>query len=504
MIHEESDVIVVAAGMSGLCAAIAAAERGATVTIYEKGTTYGGAASMGMGFFAAGSHIQRANQIDITAETAFQKFMEYTHWRVDARLVKKLFDQSASTITWMESMGVEFLGAYKYFQKSEATWHIVKVPGSNKPTPKSASYMASTLLSRAQELGVQIQFSTPVYEIKRSKTRVTGIRAKREDGTEIDADSDAVIVCTGGFGDNPEMIHKYLGYTHGENLFSFRIPGLTGDGIKMVWAIGGGHSSVNIEMTYDSPELLRVYATLSETMRQPNLFVNLDGKRFINEEIVMNTTFAGNAISIQKGGCAFSIITDEIVDFYRKNGFDYVSVQRGILGVDLWDAQLNAYLNGPKRNITDTGFVSNGSGGQKTFFVANSLNELAAQTGINSKALLKTVNEYNQACASYDRLFHKNPRFLHPIQGKQFFAAKFYPSGYGSLGGIKINDNLEVLTDAGDKIPGLYSAGTDACSIFGDSYDFYFPGSTMGFAINSGRLAGYNAVAYLDSDEFVE
>jgi fumarate reductase flavoprotein subunit len=70
------------------------------------------------------------------------------------------------------------------------------------------------------------------------------------------------------------------------------------------------------------------------------------------------------------------------------------------------------------------------------------------------------------------------------------------------LGGVAVNDLLEVLTPAGDKIPGLYACGTDACGIFGDSYCFYLPGNTMGFAVNSGRMAGVNAVDYIDSEEF--
>ena len=70
------------------------------------------------------------------------------------------------------------------------------------------------------------------------------------------------------------------------------------------------------------------------------------------------------------------------------------------------------------------------------------------------------------------------------------------PSAYGTLGGIKINEHTEVLDKQWRPIRGLYAAGTDACSIYGDSYVFILPGNTMGFAINSGRIAGENAAAY--------
>ncbi|NLK89473.1 MAG: FAD-binding protein, partial [Clostridiaceae bacterium] len=86
---------------------------------------------------------------------------------------------------------------------------------------------------------------------------------------------------------------------------------------------------------------------------------------------------------------------------------------------------------------------------------------------------------------------------LKPLKGPRFYAIAFYPGAYGSLGGIKINYKTEVLDEEWNKIPGLYAAGTDANTIFGDSYVFILPGNTMGFALNSGRMAGENAVEYL-------
>ena len=82
---------------------------------------------------------------------------------------------------------------------------------------------------------------------------------------------------------------------------------------------------------------------------------------------------------------------------------------------------------------------------------------------------------------------------LRPIKTPKFYAGRFLPGAYGSVGGIKINHRTEVLDKRWKVIPGLFAAGTDACSIYGDSYVFILPGNTMGFAINSGRIAGENA-----------
>ncbi|HEY9595920.1 MAG TPA: FAD-dependent oxidoreductase [Spirochaetia bacterium] len=502
----EADVVVVAAGASGITAAVAAAEKDASVIVFEKGSTTGGAASMGMGFFAVESKHQKAQMVDLTIEEAFRVFMEYNHWQVDARLVRKYFAQSASTVEWIEGMGVEFLGAYKYFEKSYPTWHIVKAPGANRPSERAASNIYKALTDRAGELGVKIRFQTAVKKILTDpKTRrVVGVLAQDATGNEITCECDALIVCTGGFGDNPPMIKEHLGFEWGKDLFSFRIPGLVGDGLKMMWEIGGGRTPVNMEMTYNSPGVTDIFKTLSETMRQPNLLVNLDGKRFMNEVVMQNTTFTGNAIAHQRDRKAFSIITDEILDDYRKKGLDFITVHHNIKTVEKWDSELQTYLSGGTAEASGLSDLHAGEQAEKILFVADTVEDLCRQTGIDAKGLAATIEQYNVGAGGRDGEFDKHPRYMRAIRGKRFYAAAHRPCGYGTLGGIKTNDNLQVLTEDGRVIPGLYSAGTDACNIFSDSYCFIMPGNTMGWAINSGRMAGYNAVAYIDSDEFVE
>jgi len=75
------------------------------------------------------------------------------------------------------------------------------------------------------------------------------------------------------------------------------------------------------------------------------------------------------------------------------------------------------------------------------------------------------------------------------------------PGGYGTVGGIHINENCEVLDTEMDPIPGLYAAGADACNIYDDSYMFLLPGNSMGFAVNTGRIAGMQAVEYIDDED---
>ncbi len=499
----EADVIIIGGGASGITADVASAEKGASVIVLEKGSTTGGAANMGMGIFAVESKYQKAQLVDFTKEDAFNMLMNYTHWRVDARLVRRYIEQSSNTIEWMESLGVEFLGAYKYFEKSTQTWHIVKTKGSNSPAERSASNMFRALTERAEELGVEILYNTKATNILSENDYVTCVELIGADGEKATAECNAVIVATGGFGDNPKMIHDILGYEWGKDLHSFRIPGVQGEGLRMLWEAGAGKTESTMELTFTTPGITDVFKTLSETMRQPNLMVNLDGKRFYNEELINNTVYTGNAISLQRERMAFTIIDDSILDCYRKTGLDYVTIHHNIKNVDKWDKELHTYLSGGESEATGLSELHNEEQKhQVNIYESDTVEELCEKTGINFDNLKKTIDEYNLGCSTSDELFFKKSKYMKPFNGGKLYAARHYPAGYGSLGGVKTNDNMEVLNNSGIKILGLYACGTDACNIYGDSYCFFLPGNTMSFAVNSGRIAGYSAVDYMDSDEF--
>jgi fumarate reductase flavoprotein subunit len=477
----EADVIVIAGGAAGLSAAIAAVERGAKVILFEKGATTGGTGNMGMGPLGIESRLQRLKQMGPTKDEAFRIFMDYTHWRVDAQLVRAYLNKAATTIDWLEKLGVEFVEPTTYFPGGNYTWHLVK-PAAGQPGPMAAGAMMKTLTDRAKEMGVRILLQTPAKKILKERNRIVGVIAEDRSGEPVQANARTVIIATGGFGNNIEMIKKYTGYDWGKDLASFRIPGVDGDGIRMAWETGAAPTEMSMELIYMMSG--EFDPALGETFRQPHLMVNLLGERFMNEEIMPNTTFTGNAIARQKNRTAFLIFDKTIKEHMETVGFDQVSVVFPFTKADNFDTLLQGHL--------DKGF--------KEVFIADSLEELAAKTGIDPDGLKRTVEQYNGFCEKgHDAIFNKRYDLLRPIKTPKFYAGRFLPGAYGSLGGIKINHRTEVLTKDWKKIPGLYAAGTDACSIYGDSYVFILPGNTMGFAINSGRIAGENAAEYAKS-----
>lgn len=483
MTKYETQIVVIAAGPSGLSAAVQAAEDGSKVIVLEKSSTFGGAANMGMGPLGIGTRYQKQQMIEISVEKAFHMFMEYTHYNVDARLVKRYFELSAETIEWLEEMGVEFEGAFRYFPKSEATWHIVKT--DEGIGPRAASFMNKALYKKAIKLGVKIMLETPAKKIIKEDNKVIGVLATDKDGNEIEIACKAAIICTGGAGCNKEFIKEETGYHHGIDMFNFAIPGVMGDGLKMAWEAGAEHLPVRIEQAASIEGVDDLPGSVGNVMGQPNLLVNLQGKRVMNEEYMQNTTFLSNVVSHQKNRVGISIIDSSIAKYYMKNGVDNVSLVRP-------DADVSDFIDAMKMAQDNK---------NEGLFVADSIEELAQKTGIDVDNLVDTVEEYNDFCDSVDEEFYKEKRYLRPLVKPPYYAARIRPGGYGTVGGIRINENCEACDKDFAPVKGLYAAGADACNIYDDCYMFLLPGNSMGFAVNSGRIAGMSAAQFVEDED---
>ncbi len=487
----QSDVIVVAAGLSGLAASIAAAENGASVITFEKSSTTGGAANMGMGPLGVGSRIQKEHMIALTPGEAFRKHMYFTHYRVDARMVRDYYFKSGDTIDWLMDMGVEFVGVQRAFSAPEATraysdgeftWHVVKPEDGGMPGPRCATAMTKKMTERAKDLGVEFRFETPVKKIIMEDGAAVGVIAVDKNGEEIEARAKSVIICTGGFGDNPEMIKEQTEFEYGNTIYNFAIPGMKGEGIKMAWEAGAGKEPCIMELMYQLPDNMNHFI-LDGAFRQPCLWVNRNGQRFMPEDQIANTTFTGNAIAAQPGKVAYSIFDSKLLKKYKKKGPDIVSHVHPHDLFDHFDEQW-------ERDLAD---------GYEPIVQADTIEELAEKAGIDVEGLVNQIEEYNEMCENgYDEIFEKDRAYMQPIEKAPFYLCRENVGAYGSLGGVKINHKTQVLTQDAKVIPGLYCAGTDACNIFGDSYPFILSGNTMGFCLNSGRIAGENASA---SDE---
>ena len=483
MADYSTQICIVGGGPTGLAAAVQAAEDGAEVLVIEKAAAVGGAANMGMGPLGIGTKYQRRDMQDITVEKAFDMIMTYTHYMVDARVVKRYFEQSAETIEWLEDKGVEFEGAFRYFPQAEPTWHIVKT--DQGIGPRAASFMNKALYETAQELGVKFLLETPAKKLIKEDGAVTGVIAVDKSGKENTIEAKAVIVCTGGAGGNPEFIKKETGWDFGKNMFNFAIPGIVGDGLKMMWEAGVDKLPVRIEQAANFEGIDELPQAIPNVMLQPNLLVNMHGKRFMNEGYMQNATFLSNAVGQQKDAVGFSIVDSSIVKYYIRNGVDNVSLVRP-------DPDVSGFMDGIKQAVET---------GNEGIIVADTIEELAEKAGIDVDNLMDTVDEYNDYCDSVDEEFFKEKRYLRPITKAPFYCAKVRPGGYGTVGGVRINENCECCDSEFEPIEGLYAAGADACNFYNDSYMFLLPGNSMGWSVNSGRIAGMEAAEFVADDD---
>jgi len=513
----KTDVVVISAGTAGLPAAITAAEGGAKVIILEKPGHTGGTANRGNMLFAVESKMQKAQPDYMTKEEAFKTHMEWTHWRVDPRLVSAFINKSGSTIDWLQEEGVEFQAmrmgpppgsgtAVSGFGPSQTAPVVsysdklasctIGVKGVHTGGPRdigSASAMAKALTSRAKELGIQFLMKTAANKIVKKGKVVTGVIAKNENGEEIRISAKAVIIATGGIGGSKELVKEYLGFEEGKNHFALQKIGLTGDGIRMAWEAGAAHTPIMVGATHNLPPPCGTSFAFSFTMRPANLMVNILGERFSSDDM-MNAYgvsaihgTAANVLAQQPGKVAFMIYDENLKKYYEEQAKKMsmrfprpasTSFQHEDLDDNIKEAQAMGY---------------------KALFMASSLKDLSKQTGINYEGLKKTLDEYNAMCAvGKDEVFYKSPEYLKPIKGPKFYAGKIMTGDYGTAGGIKTNYKMEVLTTEFEVIPGLYAAGNDANNLYDHSYTA-LAGNYIGFAVNSGRMAAESALDYINT-----
>lgn len=464
-----ADAVVIGAGASGLCAALTLAEGGAGVIVLEKMPFPGGTSNFAEGLFAAESHLQRREKIGLTKDQAFLRHMENTHWRANARLVRAFINKSAATIEWLEARGVEFTGVATVFPDGPRTWHIIKGLGAGLVKP---------IVERAMATGkVTMMLQTPAEKLVLDEGRVVGVVAKDKEGHPIEVQAKAVVIASGGYANNADMMEKYV---HNGKYAVPAIPlSQVGGPIQMAWDVGAAPAGVGVIMAICGITGEKIDSQLLAAAAQPALWVNQNGERFCDESIFYNFPFAANAVANQPGGVAYCIFDESLKQQW---------VQKGI------DTALGQYVPVDTRLDQLDRHITAGAKAGKAF-VGESMADLARQINMAPDGLQFTVDEYNRYCdAGYDALFVKDRRLLHALKTPRFYAIKLTLQTLTTLGGIKIDHNTQVLGNNNEIIPGLFASGNCAGGLYGDSYELETSGGALGFAVNSGRIAGENAL----------
>ncbi len=485
------DVVVIGAGTSGTGAALAASEKGAKVMVLEKTGKVGGMGTTGLGLFATESSLQEEAGVTVTSQEMFEYLENYNHYRSNGALVKAIIDKSGDTIDWLMDNGIGLhmgLGVnQKLHADSPKTYHMWD--NSNEDFP--------ALYERLQEeYDLELRLNTRGMElIQDSNGSVVGIIAEKEDGSKLTVHADAVILSTGGFGSDLEMMQDLTEI----NEFNYFGIGNKGDGVKMAWAAGadklGDHVlQIHLGDLAGSKTIYDRYGdnAVAQVKDAPLLWVNKEGTRFVNEGVCYDNVLWGNA-TYSVGGEYLAIVDQASVDKFIEEGINMTGAYQ-MNGSGLMCPQ-----GGNDINITIPPLPSL----QEDFetlieqgiaFKGDTVEELAAASGMNPEKLQNTLDMYNEAVETgIDNHFYKDREYLqYSVEAGPYYAIRVRGSVYGSIGGVRINEDIQALDESGYPIPGLYAAG----AVAGGMYDNSYPdveGVTMAFAMNSGRIAGENA-----------
>lgn len=476
----DTDIVVVGVGGAGVSAAVAAAESGARVIALEKQDIPGGSSNFAEGLFAVNTDQQRKEFIDLSAEEAFQYAMHFNRQeRINTKLVRLYLKESTNTIKWLEKNGVEF-EVFRMSSHEPKVWHLVK----DKGNAHHGAALVQTMTEKAESLGVKIMYNTPATKLIQENGKIKGVEGVDSRGNKVIVNAKAVILATGGFPDSKEKIAEWTKFDP-EKVFPSVPLNKTGDGISMAIEAGAdtGNFTLMLHPGTQGPGM-RPLGSLMAMSWEPNLWVNKYGERFTDETIVHNFSVAGNAIEGQRDSFIWAIFDEKGIKYVEEKG-----VETGIGVLVPVTTKLTDIRDEIKSAL---------AAGNTSIAEGSTIEELAKKINVEPKVLRATVDKYNAVKEkNYDEDFVRDPSSIKPITKGKFYALRVQPFFFVSLGGVKINENMEA-TDKNDKaIKGLYVTGCDAAGLYSDTYTLWTSGSAYSFAATSGRLAGTHAAEFI-------
>lgn len=436
----DTEVVVVGAGAAGLSAALEAANNGAKVILVEKlAMTGGSTARSGGKVQAAGTDIQKSHGVEDNADLYYNHLMSVGENKVDPVKIRLIADNSLKDFNWLVENGVEFSKNIEQLHEKyrPIRGHYVSVQDGKVEQDGHGWAITQPLEKAAKEKGVEILLETPAKKlIVNNNGTVTGIECEDSQGNKIVINAKAVILATGGYDFNKELLEEYAPLV--KPVYSTVAPGNVGDGLIMARDAGAKIQS--------GGGAVLLYLDLAARVGEVGgLYVDTTGSRFVDETDFWFTR------------------TKKLMD-RNQTGMFYITDTKGKL--DSFDA------------LVKDGKMVEGS----------TIEELAGKLGMTE--LVSTVERYNQlAIKGVDEDFNKNPEYMKTVEEGPFYAVAFAPITSGTFGGPVTNEKGQVIAEKGGIINGLYAAGEVAN---GDLFYQEYPGSgsSISTCVGMGRIAG--------------
>ena len=490
----DADVVVVGAGGAGMTAAITAAAEGKSVVILESQPMVGGNSVRATGGMNAGDTVyQDENEfgesagVEKTLKTAAEKYADnatitalaktvseqWAAYQADPKgyfdsvelmeldtmiggkglnnpeLVETLCSNSADAIDWLDEHGITLHSVSSFGGASVKRIHR-PVDGDGK-TVSVGSYMIPLLQENCDKAGVQTLLNTTATEILTDANgAAVGVKATGASGETVTVNAKAVVLATGGFGANLDMVTKYKPELKG--FMTTNAAGAQGQGIEMATAIGA--DTVDMDQIQIHPTVeANTAALITEGLRGDGaVLINAEGKRFIDE---VGTRDVVSAAEIAQTGSYSWLVVDQAM-------VDASSVIQGYI----------------KKGYTVTG---------------ETYEELGKAMGVDEAAFAETMKTWNGYVEAKNDPDFGRTSFANPLDTAPYYAIKVTAGVHHTMGGLTINTNTEVLKEDGTVIPGLFAAGEVTGGVHGANR---LGGNAVADFTVFGRIAGKAASDY--------
>ena len=490
----DADVVVVGAGGAGMTAAITAAAEGKSVVILESQSMVGGNSVRATGGMNAGKTVyQDENEfgesagVEKTLKTAAEKYADNEtitalaktvseQWAAyqanptgyfdsvelmeldtmiggkginDPELVETLCANSADAIDWLDEHGITLHNVSSFGGASVKRIH--RPVNAEGKTVSVGSYMIPLLEENCEKAGVKMMLDTTATEILTDANgAAVGVKATGASGETVTVNAKAVVLATGGFGANLDMVVKYKPELKG--FMTTNAPGIQGQGIEMAQAIGA--ATVDMDQIQIHPTVeANTAALITEGLRGDGaILINEEGQRFIDE---VGTRDVVSVAEIAQTGSYSWLVVDQAMA-------DASSVIQGYI----------------KKGYTVTGAT---------------YEELGKAMGVDAAAFAETMEKWNGYVEAKNDPDFGRTSFANPLNTAPYYAVKVTAGVHHTMGGLKINANTEVLNEKGEVIPGLFAAGEVTGGVHGANR---LGGNAVADFTVFGRIAGAAASDY--------
>ena len=490
----DADVVVVGAGGAGMTAAITAAAEGKNVVILESQSMVGGNSVRATGGMNAGKTVyQDENEfgesagVEKTLKTAAERYADNEtitalaktvseQWAAyqanptgyfdsvelmeldtmiggkginDPELVETLCANSADAIDWLDEHGITLHNVSSFGGASVKRIH--RPVNAEGKTVSVGSYMIPLLQENCEKAGVKMMLDTTATEILTDANgAAVGVKATGASGETVTVNAKAVVLATGGFGANLDMVVKYKPELKG--FMTTNAPGIQGQGIEMAQAIGA--ATVDMDQIQIHPTVeANTAALITEGLRGDGaILINEEGQRFIDE---VGTRDVVSAAEIAQTGSYSWLVVDQAM-------VDASSVIQGYI----------------KKGYTVTGAT---------------YEELGKAMGVDAAAFAETMEKWNGYVEAKNDPDFGRTSFANPLNTAPYYAVKVTAGVHHTMGGLKINANTEVLNEKGEVIPGLFAAGEVTGGVHGANR---LGGNAVADFTVFGRIAGAAASDY--------